>query len=453
MLAAILNNPGKYNPFKNPENAIQRREKVLTHMLELKMIDATQLTRAQGDPLPQREARNLNVPAPYYLDAVNKNLKNLNLLPLHEETGLKVYTYLQSDYQSLAQNQVRRSLDSLDQRIHKSSKSETKTKAELQGLLIHVHIPSGRVLSLVGGRSFSKSQFNRAIDSKRQVGSVFKPLVYLTALESSTTEGLPYSALTPIEDKKFSHKYEGQIWSPENYDKKYYGTVPFYLGLKNSLNSATAQLGIDIGLENIIDLARRLGVTSELKSFPSLTLGAFEMSPIEVAQVYTNLANFGEIRDLKLIKKVLAPNGQILFEPKTSSSAAIAPENAAKLIGIMKQSFVNGTAKAAKLMGFHFPAAGKTGTTSDLKDSWFAGFTPEHLILTWVGYDDNTSTQLTGASGALPLWVEYAKQIVTENKDFIWPENSQTRTLSVEDLETQFPDLEKEEYQELELIF
>lgn len=452
LLAAILNNPGRYNPFHHPDRAQQRRSKVLKHMLNLKMIDDNQFQQANLISLPKKEHRVSTTPAPYFVEFIYKQLEQLNFLPSFEESGLRVYTSLHLDRQDLAQKKVKETVEALSSRYPKSSENN---KNSLQGLIIHVDIESAEVLALVGGKNFSLSQFNRATESRRQVGSVFKPLVYLAALESLSPTGQPYSPLTLIPDIKFTYTYEGQSWSPQNYDKKFYGEVPLYYALKNSLNVATAKLGLDIGLTTIIDLARRLGANSELRPLPSLSLGAFEMTPFEVAKIFTNIARMGNSTNLVTIKSITSLDEKKIYTPPLDNETTVAPENAAKLISMMKQTFLSGTAKSSKKYGFYHTAAGKTGTTSDTKDSWFIGFTPNDLVLTWIGNDDNLPTQLTGASGALPLWLNYMNVIknrIDQNKDFSWPNGLKHKTINKETLRETLTDPSEEDLIEFELM-
>ncbi|MCB9025939.1 MAG: PBP1A family penicillin-binding protein [Bdellovibrionaceae bacterium] len=434
LLAALLNNPGRYNPYKNPEKAMERRNKVLNQMFEQNMIDQDQFAKSTQYPLPKSSERLAVTPAPYYVDAVFKQLTEMNFLPRFSEEGLKVFTYLNLDQQKWASQTLLDGVQNLEKNNAKIAKLKTQGQ-ELQAMLIHVDLQTGGLVSLMGGKSYKISQFNRASDSLRQVGSIFKPLVYLAALESQNINGESYTPLTEISDEPYIYKYEGQIWKPQNYSGQFHGKIPLYYALKNSINVATARLGIDIGLEHIIDVARRMGVQSDLKPVPSLTLGAFEMRPLEVAKVFSGLARMGSVPELHLIQSLESLNGEIIYQAEMKSSLQVAPQKVAQLVGMLKQTIISGTARSAKKFGFHSIAAGKTGTTSDTKDAWFAGFTPSDLVVTWVGYDNNTSSGLTGASGALPIWVQYMKTVTdqTEDQDFPWPDGVSKKTLTFED--------------------
>jgi len=423
LLAAIVNSPGRYNPFRNPENAIKRRTRVLTKMLDHEMIDEKQKQKAETFPLPKKKSPVLSEPAPYYVQAVLRKVKELEI---ENKNGIKVYTSLDLRAQEAAQTTVLEKTRGLESWFKHLKVLKEKEGKSLQSSLISVDVKSGGVVALVGGRSFSKTQYNRILDSKRQVGSTMKPFVYLAALESLRSDGSTYNAVTPLMDAVFTHEYDGQEWSPKNYGDKYFGQVPMYFALKNSLNTATARLGLEIGLESIIDVARRFGIEANLKPLPSITLGAFEIRPWELATAYTAVARLGERVDLSLIEEIWTGDGTKLFKRKLNPQPVSSPEATAALVAMMKQTLQTGTAKASKQMGFNGIAAGKTGTTSDSKDAWFVGFTPELLTIVWVGYDDNTSHGLTGASAALPIWTHYMNQALRHysNQDFSWPEGT-----------------------------
>ncbi|WP_374029245.1 transglycosylase domain-containing protein [Bdellovibrio bacteriovorus] len=432
LMAAIVNSPGLYNPFRKPVNAERRRHLVLEKMQGLNYISPEEFTEADRTPLPN-EPRTLAVEtAPYYLDAVRKQLQTQGLSP----DGLKIYTALDLEAQDVAQEALRNHLDNLEKN-NKYIKGLKEKNNSLEGSILVGNNKTGLVNVVVGGRNYRMTQFNRAIDGHRQVGSIMKPFVYLTALLNDTDEGHPYTPITLLNDEKFTYKYERQAWSPDNYGKKYYGTVPMFYALKNSLNAATASLGIAVGLGNVIDVTHEMGVTSALKSFPAMTLGAFEMYPREVLQSYMTLARMGEKQGISFIRRALNSDGQEVFvhDPKPTNTVDAAA--VASLVGMMKQTVLSGTARSITLNGFFHPAAGKTGTTSDNKDAWFAGFTPYLTTVVWVGYDNNLPHKLTGSNGAVPVWTQFMKKIGTRfpADDFAWPENTQKVLLDQKTLE------------------
>ncbi len=429
LLAAIINNPGRYDPFAHAEAAKKRRDLVLDRMSENNMIAANIATEAKASSLPAAPIRLLREPAPYFTQAVFRELTRLHV---SADDGLRVFTTLDVRAQDEAQKKILAHVQSLEATNRDIAKIKAQGKL-LESSLISVEVASGEVTALVGGRQFVKTQYNRVLDAHRQVGSIMKPFVYLTALESRDPEGRPYSPLSIVEDRPFIYEYEGQKWSPKNYTKEFNGSVPLFYALKMSLNAATAKLGLQVGLSNIIDVARRAGVSqSEIKPYPSLTLGAFEIFPWEIATAYLTIARGGERVPLQYIRKIEGPSGVEIYRALPSIERVFSAEAVATLIGMMKQTLLTGTARLATLSGFNWPAAGKTGTTSDLKDTWFAGFTPHLLTITWTGYDDNTPTTLTGATGALPLWVDYMKTAAARfpPDDFNWPREVEKLTLS-----------------------
>jgi penicillin-binding protein 1B len=431
LLAAVLNSPGLYNPFKSPERAMKRRSLVLDRMVDLKLLDPQQATQAKNTPLPARPQRTMTEPAPYFVQAVRRELDNRNI---DESEGLRVYTTLNLRAQEAAQQAIRAGLE----RLEKNHSLIQKLKAEgknLEAILLSADPATGEIQALVGGRGFLATQFNRAIDSRRQVGSVMKPFVYLAAFESLAPDGKPYSPLTVLRDEATTHKFEGQTWTPRNYDGNYQGEVPLFWSLKESLNASTVNLGMSVGLSNIIDVSRRLGIHSKITPLPSLTLGAFELSPLEVLEAYSALARLGVRNRLSLIDRVESTGGEVLYRFSPENETVVAPEAVAELVGVLKQTMITGTGRSARAAGFAHPSAGKTGTTNDKKDAWFVGFTPYHAALTWVGYDDNTSHNLTGASGAVPIWTSYMKSYASAfpPNDFPWPDSVEKATLTPEE--------------------
>jgi penicillin-binding protein 1B len=424
LLAAILNSPGLYDPFHKPQNALKRRSLVLDRMLELQMISPTEAATAQAEPLPTFKHAQLFETAPYYINAVNAELSEQHLL----EPGLKIYTGLSLKAQEAAQEAVRGQLD----RLEKENKKIKTLKAKglsLEGVLVSSDNRTGLMDAIVGGRSYRLTQFNRAIDGHRQVGSIMKPFVYLAALMNPGKDGTKYNPMTILNDTRFTYKYGKQSWSPENYGKKYFGPVPMYFALKSSLNAATASMGINVGLDKIIDVAHKMGVVSTLEEVPSLTLGAFELYPKEVLTAYTTIARLGSKIPVNTIRAVVSQEGKVLLENKPQPQEVENPLAVSSLVSMMKQTVESGTAASVRRAGFLAPAAGKTGTTSDYKDAWFAGFTPSVTTVVWVGYDQPVSNSLTGASGAVPVWTQFMKSygVRFPADDFSWPKDADLR--------------------------
>jgi penicillin-binding protein 1B len=441
LLAAIVNSPGLWDPFRKPDNALKRRKMVLRRMTDLQFITPTEEQEAAIQPLPKRSRPSISETAPYYLHAVNKQLQQMNL----NLEGLKIFTGLELQAQRQAQEAVRNQLNLLE-KDNKKIHALLEKGHSLEGALLAANNLTGLVTAVVGGRGYRLTQFNRAVDSHRQIGSIMKPFVYLTALRLGESNGRIYDPVTPVKDEKFSYKYDGQVWSPDNYGKKYFGEVPVYFALKNSLNAATASLGLEVGLEKVIETSRLLGIKSSLQALPSLTLGSFELYPTEVLEAYVALARLGSHIPLSFIRSVVTSANEVIFRFDPSSEQSVDSADVAGLVSMMKQTVQSGTAQSIVMNGFLHPAAGKTGTTSDYKDAWFAGFTPHLTAVVWVGYDDNTPHGLTGSSGPVPIWTEYMKNmaIVYPPDDFPWPESTERGF---------WTEVEKNSNKKIELIF
>lgn len=452
LLAAIVNNPGGLNPWKRAEAAMKRRDLVLTKMEEFKYISEKEMQDAKTKTLPKDPGQALATEtAPYFIDAVRKQMRSMGL-PLE---GVKIYTSLDLEAQQTAQEALQAHLAFLEKENRFIRAKKEEKKMSLEGVVLSGDPRTGLISVAVGGRSFRMTQFNRAVDSRRQVGSIMKPFVFLAALDSPGKDGRPYTPISLVTNEKFEIRYEGQRWSPENFEKDMQGgQMPLFYALKNSVNIATAALGIDVGLKNIIVAAQQAGIESPLKEFPSLTLGAFEIPPREVLQASMTLAALGARPHLSFIREVEDRDGKILFKHDPAPVPATDPVNTAVLVGMMKQTLISGTARASVALGFNRPAAGKTGTTSDFKDTWFMGFTPYITSVVWVGYDDNTPTKLTGASGALPVWIQFMKKAAARYpaEDFTWPEGTVKATLGAQTLKA-LNALGPNDPQEVQLIF
>jgi len=432
LLSAVVNGPGVYNPFKQPTKAFNRRNLVLDKMVEHQFITQADAEAAKNIPLPAAQPRLATETAPYYLDAVRKQLQASGI----EILGAKIYTAMDLEAQQFAQEALKNHLGKLEEQ-NKLVKSQKEKGVTLEGAILSAEARTGLIQVAVGGRNYRLTQFNRAIDGHRQVGSTMKPFVYLAALESKNKDGKDFTPISPVNDEKFTIKYEGQTWSPNNYGNDYSGTVPMFYALKSSLNAATAALGIEVGLDKIIDITHSLGVTSPLKPFPAMTLGAFELYPKEVLQAYLALSKMGQKTDVSFVRSVTNVKGEEVYTFTPHSEQVQDPVAVASLVSMMKQTVASGTAKYVSASGFTRPAAGKTGTTSQSRDVWFSGFTPIRTTIVWIGYDTSTQNKLTGASGAVPIWTDFMKRVTAEDPvdDFPLPEGAVKVTFDEKDLQ------------------
>jgi penicillin-binding protein 1B len=279
--------------------------------------------------------------------------------------------------------------------------------------LIAIQPQTGFIRALVGGRHYATSQFNRVTQARRQVGSVFKPIVYAAALESAfRPDGQVTTAATLVEDAPTTFTYEGRPWSPRNYDGRYHGWVGPRTALEQSLNVATVKFAERAGLATVARYAQRMGFQGTPPPLASMALGAIEATPLEVAQIYAVLANHGLRAAPFSIKEVMTAEGRVLEKHHIAVEEALHPATAFLITDFLTGVFERGTARSARRSGFQWTAAGKTGTTDEARDAWFAGYTPDLLVVVWVGYDDNRPLGLTGAQAALPIWVDFMKEVL-----------------------------------------
>jgi penicillin-binding protein 1B len=341
--------------------------------------------------------------------------------------GLSVYTSLDLRAQAAAERALTQNLQRLDARAHLRNE-------HLEGAVIVVEPNSGDVIAVVGGREVDASGFNRALDARRPIGSLVKPAVYLTALESGR-----YTAASLIEDAPIELKLaDGSVWAPQNFERQVYGQVPLARALAESMNLATVKLGLDLGLPKVAAMLEQLGLESAPTLNPSLLLGTVEMSPLEVVQVYTTLADGGFRTRLRAVRAVLDERGRPLKSFKVQVEDVAPPAAVYELDRMLMLVMTHGTARdATARLPRGLVTAGKTGTSSDTRDSWFAGFTGSYLAVAWVGYDDNHETGLTGAAGALPVWADTMASLKPLSFDPVAPETVEDRWIGFNDgLET-----------------
>jgi len=264
---------------------------------------------------------------------------------------------------------------------------------------------------LVGDKNTAYAGFNRALDAKRSVGSLVKPAVYLAALMDSEN----YNLTTPISDAAVTLQAKnGKTWTPKNYDNKSHGTIPLYEGLSHSYNQATVRLGMTVGLRSVVSTLKRLGVKQEINPYPSLMLGSISLSPYETAEIYQTIASGGFISPLRAIREVLTSTQEPLKRFPIQVEQTIPTVSMKQLQSALQQVINSGTGRSvSKWISPSIQLAGKTGTTNDLRDSWFAGFSNKHMAVIWVGADNNVSTGLTGANGALPIWAQLMRSLNT----------------------------------------
>ena len=384
LIAGVIQSPAPHSPFANPERAIERRNTVLRAMVDEEYISREAADRAAREPLRVVD-RAVDNEAPYFVDMVSRQVAQA-FPGLIDGTGrVDVFTTLDLNLQRAAIDAVRDGLADVDLLLAGRGHAEP-----VQAALIAVNPRSGEILALVGGRSYNQSQYNRVIAARRQPGSVFKPFVFLAAFEYAAEEGrtdLTPASLTADEPATFD--FDDQTWEPRNFDV-YDGNITWRRALTMSRNLGTIRVGETIGFRRIAEHWRALGVGTPPQPFPSITLGVFELTPFEVAQAYTPFANAGHVRPLSAIDRIETADRELRPKQRAPTRAA----------------------------GFAFDAAGKTGTTNDLRDAWFVGFTPELLTVVWVGFDDNDPISLTGTQAALPIWTTFMQAALARTPEY-----------------------------------
>jgi penicillin-binding protein 1B len=425
LLIGLVKGPSYYDPRKHADRARVRRNLVVQELVLAHLIDAAAATRAAASPLGLRPPGGSYVPA--YLDLVRRHLKRDYAEADLAAAGLAVYTSLDPRAQAAAERALTMNLKRLDA-------ASRVRDAHLEGAVIVAEPNSGDVVAVVGGRDVGTDGFNRALDARRPIGSLVKPAVYLTALETGR-----YNAATVIEDAPIELKLsDGSIWAPQNFEHQVYGRVPMARALAESMNLATVRLGLDIGLPKVAETLQRLGLETPATLNPSLLLGTVEMTPLEVVQVYTSLANGGYRARLRAVRAVLDEHGRPLKSFKVQIEEAAPPSAVYQLDRMLTLVTTRGTGRdAAARLPRGTVVAGKTGTSSDTRDSWFAGFTGTYVSVAWVGYDDNRVTGLTGAVGALPVWADTLARLKSASFEPVPPELVEDRWIGFGDgLET-----------------
>ncbi len=402
-IAGTIQSPGSLSPFNNAKRSIERRNVVLGAMAEAGYIPADAAAKASKEPL-QVMARAVDNEAPYFVDLVGQTLAESFPGVTAEPRPIEVYTTLDLNMQRAALDAVRAGLAGVDGILAK----RRRKPGPAQAALIAVDPRTGEILAMVGGRSYNSSQYNRATEARRQPGSTFKPFVYLAAFERAAQEGR--SDLTPatlVTDAPHTWAYDNQVWTPGNYENEYDGDITLRRALAMSRNIATIKVGETTGFDRVAALWKRVGVGNPPQGYPSIALGVFEITPLEVAEAYTLFTNGGSVRPLHTIDRITSGD-QIVAQPKPAELRPIARPDTTFLVTNMMRSVVNeGTGAGVRGLGFTLDAAGKTGTTNDLRDAWFVGFTPELLTVVWVGFDENTPVGLSGSQAALPIWAGF----------------------------------------------
>ena len=443
LLAGIIQRPNYFNPFRHPDRAMERRNLVLDSMVETGAITKDQAEHAKDEPLHLSQQSVDASDAPYFVDLVREQLnQKLGERDFNRE-GLHIYTSLDPDLQRVATSAVETTVHVVDEQVdklyarrHRVKPGQPAQPAEPitypQVALVALNPHTGQVLALVGGRSYGQSQLNHALAS-RPTGSIFKPFVYASAFNTSVDGTmLPghdelFSPITILNDEQTTYDVGNQEYTPRNDEDKYYGPVTARFALQRSLNNATIGLASLVGFDRVASLARQAGVKG-VRGTPAMAIGAYDASPLEMAGAYTIFANGGLHLDPWMVASVRTPSGDVITDYAPTSKQMLDPR-VAYLTTNMLEAVVSGigTGAGVRNMGFHAPAAGKTGSSHD---AWFAGYTSNLLCIVWVGNDDYTDIKIHGALAAGPIWAEFMKKAVelpqySDTHEFNAPEGVQ----------------------------
>ncbi|EKO3932639.1 penicillin-binding protein 1B [Vibrio fluvialis] len=414
LLVGMVKGPSYYNPMRYPERAKERRDLVLKLMMDQDILTAKQYEQAVTRPLDVQKQARIASRQPAYFQQLSIELKQKLGDAFKSDTGLRVFTSLDPVSQAKLEEAVENQVPILARTAGK----------DLEAAAIAVDRHSGEIRAMVGGKRTGYDGFNRALNASRPIGSLVKPAVYLTALAQPDK----YNLATTLMDKPITLQgSEGNVWTPRNFDRQFRGEVPLYLALAKSLNVPTVQLGMQLGIENVTKTLEKLGVSrDEIRPVPSMFLGSFSLTPYQVAQMFQTVTNSGKKAPLSALRSVLDLDGNVLYESIPKVSQAVDQQAAWLTTYAMKRGVLEGTGRYLNSQFGWAALAGKTGTSSDSRDSWFVGVDGREVTTIWLGRDDNQPTKLTGSSGALRVYADYLRYRIPEKLVLPWPQGIST---------------------------
>ena len=414
LLVALLKGPTYYNPLRHQQRALERRNLVLKIMHRENLLTEDALASATSKPLGISRTATLRQ-QPAYLDLVKQQLtRDYSTEDLHKN-GLNIFTNFDPEVQS----KLELAMDTAYDQIAIEHGLNLQALEKLQTASVVTRADNGEVLAVIGGRQARFAGFNRALDANRQIGSLLKPFIYTTALEQPDK----FNLASLIDDSPvFLEQENGEIWSPENYSGGSFGPVMLLDALTYSLNQASVNLGLEIGVEEFVDSLKRYDLTKEIKPLPSLLLGAIELSVIDVASLYQTLASSGFNTPLRAIREVQASDGQLLQRYQLKVEQRLDDATTHQINYALQNIMRAGTGKRAyRHIAPDVALAGKSGTSNEQRDSWFAGYDGKHSVVVWMGHDDNTPTPVTGSRGALEMWAHAMKNLDASSLRFNSP--------------------------------
>jgi penicillin-binding protein 1B len=408
-LAGMITAPNRNTPLRYPERAKVRRNLVLDLMADYQMIAPSERDKAKSTPLAVQSSSILNYSdAPYFVDYIQDQLVEKYGDANLARSKYRVYTTLDPNLQQAAFQAVQMGIADLD--AYFSKRKQPIPAGTVQASLIAVDPQNGHILAMLGGRNYGSSQFNRITQSKRQPGSIFKPFVYAAALETAYNSLSPLTLVSTVLDQPTPFTFEDLQYEPKNFKEEYMGQVTMRQAITKSLNIATIKYAEKTGYGKITELAQRLGLNEQIKPYPAMAIGSFEITPLEMVRAYTAFANGGLLSELTPVLKICDSNANPVFVAQSKPKQVLTPQIAFLVTSLLQSVINNGTGAGARARGFTLPAAGKTGTSHD---GWFAGYTPDLLCIVWVGFDDNRELNLSGSQSALPIWAEFMKKAIT----------------------------------------
>jgi len=406
-LASIVRGASYYNPYRHPDRVKDRRNTIVGLMRQNGFVTDREYAVAVEAPLVLVTGPAESSEAPYFVDLLNDDIEKRFPGYDFQARADKIYSTLDLDLQKAANEAVAIGMKQVDEAVHKQKRFRNAPFVEPQCALIALDPHTGEIKALIGGRNYGASQLNRIL-AERQPGSIFKPFVYAAALNTAVVGGT--RTLTPasiVVDEPTTFEFDGQEYTPGNFEHEFYGPVTLRKALAKSLNVATIKVAEMVGYSSVVNLAHKAGISEDVKATPAMAIGSYDATPFEMAGAYTVFANGGVRVQPSFVSLVKEPNGKVLLDQKPQTKPVLDPRVTYLMVSMLEEVMQTGTAAGVRSRGFTLPAAGKTGTSHD---GWFAGFTSNLLCIVWVGFDDNRELDIEGARSALPIWTEFMKR-------------------------------------------
>jgi len=430
-LAGLIKSPNTYSPYADADRCRERRNAILRAMHSHDWITTEEYAVARMAAVQPAGFTAHQSAASYFVDYLSRQMADLYAPEDLASLGLSIYTTLDTQVQEAAEIALAKGLERIEAKLPGTARTASSPE-RLQGAIVVMKPQTGAILAMVGGRDYHLSQFNRVVQARRQAGSTFKVFTYLAALDT-------YSPISALSNQERTYQVDGKPWQPRNYSVLDTPVISLREGLARSVNRATVDLAMKVGMDTVVRTAQQFEFSTPLEPYPSLALGAVDVAPIELARAYCVFPAAGLLPNPIGLRDVYDEHGQPLEQRHMRARRIIAPERAFLMTALLRSTVLHGTARALVDWGINFPVAGKTGTTNNSRDAWFVGFTPDILILVWVGYDSGASIHASGAGAALPIWAELARAIPHQitGGDFAVPPGVEERIICSRD---GFPD-------------